>query len=248
MKSIERFSDRVSDYLQYRPSYPDQMIVDLAQRCSLTSTSVVADIGSGTGKLTELFLRNGFSVIGVEPNAEMREAAEQLFSSSDRFRSVAGSAEHTQLNAGTVDLLVAGQAFHWFDQDAAKPEFNRILKPAGRVALIWNQRQVEQAFQSDYDNMLKSYCKDYSTSNHRNVSNADIENFCKPRTIEILKYDYRQQFDLTGFLGRLYSSSYTPKVGTAERQALDPAARALFNEHATDGVLDFEYETVAYLA
>lgn len=248
MKSTERFSDRVVDYLRYRPSYPESVIDDLAALCSMTPWSVVADVGSGTGKLTELFIKGGFTVIGVEPNAEMREAAEQIFSSASGFRSVAGSAENTLLDDESVDLIVAGQAFHWFDPLAAKSEFTRVLKPKGKIALIWNQRSVEKSFQYDYDTMLREYCEEYTLSNHRNVSDADIAEFCAPRAVKILKYDYKQQFNLTGFLGRMYSASYTPAAGTDKRRILNQAAQLLFEKHARGGVLDFEYETVVYLS
>ena len=244
----KRFSDRVSDYVNYRPSYPDQIVPDLASFCHLTSHSVIADVGAGTGKLTELFINDNYSVTAIEPNREMREAAESLFSECEGFVSVPGSAEHTLLGDRTVDLIVAGQAFHWFDQVAAKTEFERILKPDGNIALIWNQRRVERPFQREYDSMLSEHCADYQLSNHRNVTTTDIELFCAPRKVHVHSYDYSQQFDMQSFLGRMTSSSYTPKSGTQAHRNLLVAANALFDRYAKNGVLAFEYETLVYLA
>jgi SAM-dependent methyltransferase len=248
MKSTERFSDRVSDYVRYRPSYPQQMVSVLAERCCLTSDSVIVDIGSGTGKLTGLLLNEGYQVIGVEPNAQMRMAAEALLSSHDQFQSVFASAEDTSLDTSTVDLIVAGQAFHWFEPVAAKHEFARILKNDGNIAFIWNQRRVEQPFQKEYDELLNRYCPEYSQSNHRHVTDADIDSFCAPRVVERLEFENHQQFDLAGFLGRMYSSSYTPGRETIERQSLDRAARRLFDNYARGGSLSFEYCTKVFLA
>lgn len=131
-----RFTGRVESYARHRPSYPWAVIELFERECGLASDSVVADVGSGTGILSTLFLENGNRVFGVEPNAEMRAAAERLLGDRSRFTSVAGTAEDTTLEAGSVDLVVAGQAFHWFDAGRARAEFARTLSPDGWVALI----------------------------------------------------------------------------------------------------------------
>src|SRR5579885_3110804 len=126
-----RFSDRVENYVRYRPHYPDGVLDVLRTETGLTPTAVVADVGSGTGISAKLFLRNGNLVLGVEPNREMREAAERLLSDYPHFTSVAGTAEATTLPDRSVDYAVAAQAFHWFDHDRARHEFARILHPGG---------------------------------------------------------------------------------------------------------------------
>src|SRR4029453_17979120 len=123
--SIQRFSSRVEDYIKYRPSYPPALLDTLVTQCRLTPTAEVADIGSGTGLLSELFLRNGNRVYGVEPNREMREAGERLLSAYPSFVSVDGRAEATMLDDASVDFVTAGQAFHWFDPPHARREFMR---------------------------------------------------------------------------------------------------------------------------
>src|SRR5215469_5965610 len=132
MDSTKRFSNRVENYTKYRPSYPkEEMLVLLSGECGLTSASVIADVGSGTGIMTRIFLENGNQVFAVEPNPEMRHAAEQVLAAYPRFVSVPATAEATTLPAETADFVVAAQAFHWFDRERVRREFVRILKPGG---------------------------------------------------------------------------------------------------------------------
>src|ERR1043165_851495 len=132
-QSVERFSSRIADYIKYRPGYPAEIVTLLKTDCGLTPDSVVADIGSGTGKLTELFLKNGNIVFGVEPNVGMRSAAKQILGNFSNFKSIDGNAESTGLETSSVDFITAGQAFHWFDPDNFKVEARRILKADGRT-------------------------------------------------------------------------------------------------------------------
>ena len=142
----------MEDYVRYRPGYPRAVLDLLREECGFAPESVVADIGSGTGILTQMLLENGNVVYGVEPNAEMRAAGESLLQRYARFRSVAGSAEATTLPDASVDFMFVGQAFHWFEPKAARAEFERVLKPRGWVAVIWNERkQDETAFLREYE-------------------------------------------------------------------------------------------------
>src|SRR4051812_45896686 len=122
-KSTQRFSSRVENYTRYRPRYPAEILAPLRTRCRLTPASVVADLGSGTGFLSELFVANGNRVFGIEPNSQMREAGERLVRSHPKFPNVAGTAESTSLPDASVDFIVAGQAFHWFNREACRKEF-----------------------------------------------------------------------------------------------------------------------------
>ena len=156
----QRFTNRVDHYVRYRPSYPRGVLDLLATECALTSASVVADVGSGTGILSELFLENGNRVLGVEPNTEMR-AAERRLGRHPQFTSVAGTAEVTTLDDRSVDFVAAGQAFHWFDPERARAEFARLLKPEGRVVLIWNPRRKDATpFLAAYERLLEVYRTD----------------------------------------------------------------------------------------
>ncbi len=140
---VNRFSNRVENYIKYRPGYPNELIETLRLECGLTTDSAIADIGSGTGILTEMLLRNGNLVYGIEPNREMREAGERLLQGYPRFQSIAARAEETTLAPASVEFVTAGQAFHWFDREKARLEFHRILKPQGWIVLVWNEMQSE---------------------------------------------------------------------------------------------------------
>ncbi len=150
-----RFSSRVDDYRKYRPSYPPQAIDFLEEKCGLSRDSVIADIGCGTGLFAKLLLERNYPVWGVEPNREMREAGEAFLTRFDPFRAIDGQAENTHLPKSSVDLVTAAQAFHWFEPVPARREFERVLKPDGYAAVLWNaRRHLSTPFLSDYEEML----------------------------------------------------------------------------------------------
>ncbi|GBF28632.1 putative methyltransferase [bacterium MnTg03] len=247
-KPTERFSDRVSNYVRYRPSYPQALVDTLMTECHLDSQSTIADVGSGTGIFSRLLLDKDCYVSGVEPNRNMREAAERQLAVYHKFSSIDGHSESTGLDESSINLITAAQSFHWFETVDTQQEFLRILKPGGYVALIWNQRKIEQPFQIEYDCMLRQYASDYSAVNHMNISPEDILDFFSPNKVAKFEFDNSQIFDLSGFLGRMQSSSYVPKTGTAEHLRLIQAAEDLFNRYQSSGTISFEYNSVFYLA
>ncbi len=246
-RPTERFFDRVSNYVKYRPSYPIEVVDTLISRCHLDNQSTVADIGSGTGIFSKLLLDNRIQVIGVEPNEEMRKAAECQLSEYKNFSSVDGQSEFTNLADSSIDLITAAQAFHWFDRFETKKEFERILKSEGNVALIWNQRKIDLPFQKEYDQALREYATDYNSVNHMNITDENIEDFFYPGKIAKFKFDNSQRFDLTGLMGRMQSSSYTPKINTTEHELLMKVVESLFKKHACNGAITFQYDTCLYL-
>ena len=242
-----RFSSRVENYVKYRPGYPAGVITTLAGECELTATSVVADIGSGTGILSAVFLKNGNRVLGVEPNREMRQAGEQLLGKYSGFTSVNGTAEATTLADSSVDFVTAGQAFHWFDRERARKEFARILKPNGWVALIWNERLTDTSpFLRAYEGLLQQYGTDYVAVDHRNVDTDAITAFFAPQPFTLRKFDNQQIFDWQGLKGPSLSSSYTPEPGHSNHQPMLDALRALFDEHQISGKVSFDYVSLLY--
>jgi SAM-dependent methyltransferase len=247
MSAFGRFSSRVESYVKYRPGYPAEIIDFLASDYGLTSDSVIADIGSGTGKLSEIFLRNGNRVMAVEPNEPMRTAAEHLLSSYPGFVSIDASAESTTLKAASVDFVTAGQAFHWFDQSKAKPEFLRILKPGGVVVIIWNERRLDaNPFLGDYERLLLKYGTDYKEVRHENTS-AEIANFFAPNDFQIRNFDNFQELDFEGLKGRLASTSYVPEPGTPAFLDMLEDLSTLFSRHAVNDKVVIEYNTGVYL-
>lgn len=241
-----RFSDRVADYVRWRPRYPQALVDTLKRDCGLKPTHTIADIGSGTGILSELFLANGNTVLGVEPNAEMRAAAESLLASHSRFRSVAASAEATGLADASVDWVTAGQAFHWFDAKRAREEFRRILKPGGQVALIWNERRDDTPFLRDYERMLDTFGTDYAEVKHRDAGHdLRIDQFLDG--MKQFRFDNAQRFDFEGLKGRLLSSSYAPQAGQPRHEPMIRELRRIFEQHAANGFVEFLYHTQLYV-
>ena len=246
--STSRFSDRVENYVKYRPSYPEAVLDCLMTHCGLTPESLIADIGSGTGISSLLFLEHHNTVYGVEPNAEMRSAAERLLGSYLDFHSINGTAEETSLPTGKFDFVVAGQAFHWFDQPRARQEFQRILKPGGWVVLVWNERRTASTpFLRAYEALLLEYATDYQDVNHTRITDDDFAHFFAPHSFSKSTFPNEQIFDLTALTGRVLSSSYCPNQGDDGYEEMLRQLEVIFAAHQTKGTVRFEYDTNVYL-
>lgn len=245
MLPTQRFSNRVENYIKYRPSYPAALIDLLRTDCQLTPASIVADIGSGTGLLSKLFLANGNTVFGVEPNAEMRAAGETLRQDYPHFMSIDATAEATTLAADSVDFVTAGQAFHWFDTRLTQPEFRRILKPHGWIVLVWNERQQDDPFQAAYEQLVRRHSPEYRAVRHQRIDEPALAAWLGPG-LRLAVLDNEQVLDLAGIKGRLLSSSYAPMAGEAGHQAMIEALEAIFQQHQQHGRVRFTYQTKVY--
>jgi SAM-dependent methyltransferase len=243
----QRFTGRVESYARYRPSYPQAVLALLKTECGLTRSSVVADVGSGTGLLSRLFLENGNRVFGVEPNEEMRAGGEGLLRDYPRFTSVDGTAEDTTLEADSVDFVTAGQALHWFDLAASRAEFARILRPGGWIMIVWNApRKGATPFLAAYESLLLTHGTDYTRLGRYGDGARIVRDFFGSNTFETRTFDNRQTFDLDGFKGRLSSASYVPGPGQPGHDAMMRDAEIIFRAHETDGEVTFEYDTRVY--
>ncbi len=243
----QRFSNRVEDYVRYRPGYPRAILDLLREQCGLAPESIVADIGSGTGLLTQLFLENGNLVYGVEPNAAMRQAGEEFLKKYAQFRSVAGSAEATTLVDGSVDFVLVGQAFHWFDPRPTRAEFERVLKPQGWVAVIWNERSKDDtAFLREYEELLRAFGTDYEKVSAKYPQDGPMKSFVGSEADGKKSFANEQEFDFAGLRGRLLSSSYSPPQGHPQHEPMLAELEKLFHTHAQDGRVRFKYLTHVY--
>jgi SAM-dependent methyltransferase len=240
----QRFSSRVTNYVKYRPSYRAAIIDLLTAKCGLTPDSIVADVGSGTGLLSELFLKAGNRVLGIEPNREMREAGEQLLKDYDRFVSMEATAEATALPDRSVDFITAGQAFHWFDRVRVGAEFGRILKPYGWIVLIWNERRIGSTpFLRSYEQLLRTYSTDYAEVDHKLIDQDVIRAAFPTLSFQFRTFGNEQRFDLEGVTGRLLSSSYAPEDGHPNHAPMLAELAAIFEECQQNGEIVFEYDT-----
>jgi SAM-dependent methyltransferase len=241
----QRFSDRVADYVRYRPSYPSALLELLRGECSLRPGHVIADIGSGTGFLSELFLKNGNRVYGIEPNEAMRRAGEEYLASYDGFSSIEGSAEATTLDYASVDFVTAGQSFHWFEPDSACREFARILKPGGWMVIAWNDRRMEEApFTRAYENILERFGIDYKELKDSYPEADRIRSFLS--TFSQRDLPNFQVLDWDSLSGRLRSSSFTPTEGHPSFAPMMDELRKLFDAYQENGLVRMDYFTRIY--
>ncbi len=244
--STERFSTKVENYLKYRPHYPPAVLDLLRLELGLTAAWTVADVGSGTGFSAELFLANGNTVYGVEPNGPMRAAGESYLANYASFVSVAGTAEATTLPDRSVDLILAGQAMHWFDLPKAHAEFQRILRGERWMALMWNSRDEGDALQQDYERVILRFGSDYLESAHTKLEDSDIEAFYGPQGCKKATFRNTQMMDLQSFTGRVLSSSYMPSPGDPNYEPMIAALGELFLKYQVDGHIAFNYHTDVY--
>lgn len=223
--------------------YPREILEVFRAEMNLTQTSVIADIGSGTGISARLFLENGNKVFGVEPNAAMRAAAEEFLKDFPRFQSVDGTAENTNLPDDSVDFVVAAQAFHWFDTDKTPVEFRRIARAGGFAALIWNERQLDSnAFLRDYEELLKKYGTDYEKVRHDNLDKEIFEKSFQA-DFSVKTFLNVQTLDFEGLKGRLLSSSYTPPETDSRFEPMIAELERLFEKYAESGKIKILYNT-----
>ncbi|MFN3729007.1 MAG: class I SAM-dependent methyltransferase [Fimbriimonadaceae bacterium] len=240
------FSDRARDYAKARPGYPAEILAELSRRTGLDSTWQVADLGAGTGLLTRLFVDAGNPVVAVEPNGAMLKVAETRFGDAPNFRAVTAPAEATTLDDRSVDLITAGQAFHWFDRDRAAPEFRRILRPGGWIALIWNDAdRVSSPFLQEYLPYLSRL--DQPTAPWKSLVNDEIlQAFIGP-TYQLFEVAHRHRLDFDGLVARLGSASYGLRPGESGFDELSRGMREIFDRHADGGTVDYPYRCRVHL-
>ena len=247
MNTLNRFSNRVDNYIKYRPDYPHEVITFLKQEGILTRESVIADIGSGTGISAELFLKEGNVVYGVEPNKEMRQAAQKLLAGYKNFCSIDGSAEITMLPTEDIDIIIAGQAFHWFDKEKCKIEFMRIQKSNGITILMWNDRRTDNTpFLRAYEDFIQLFATDYKEVNHKNMDEKIFNDFFGEANYALESFDNFQHFDFEGLKGRVLSSSYMPDENHTDFNFMMSVLKKIFNRFQENGKVTLEYDTKIY--
>jgi len=247
-RPTERFTSKAEAYAKYRPGYPTELLSELTARGALEKGHVIADIGSGTGLLSELFVRSGHIVYGIEPNPSMRGMAEKMFKGAGNFISVDGRAERTTLQSGSVDLIIVGQAFHWFEPGPTREEFERILKKGRSAAIVWNERQkASEGFLADYERLLDKHCERHGPMDRMNVGADSIAEFFSPGPTVKFSVPNWQDLDLEGTIGRLTSSSYAPNPGQPGYDEIAADLTEIFDKHQNGGNVRFRYDTDVYL-
>jgi len=236
--SRERFTATVDNYEKYRPTYPPDLIDWIVTTCEMGPTSRIADVGCGTGISTRLFAARGLDVVGIDPNEAMLDRARRA--GGGTF--VKGEAAATGLDPASIDAIVGGQAFHWFDLEPTFREFRRILKPGGWCAAFWNVRSMEPGFLGDYESTLNRHSAEYAKVGAHDDAVGRLRNHPEVHDPKLAVFPNLQRLDLEGVLGRAWSSSYIVH-GVKDRASFDADLKAAFDRHQKGGTVDFVYRT-----
>jgi SAM-dependent methyltransferase len=244
--TYSHYSRLVENYRLYRPSYPQGLVEWLKIECALLPDQIVADIGSGTGLLSELFLKNGYQVFAVEPNPEMRQAAEHDLCSYPLFHSIPATAEATTITDRSVHLVTVGNAFHWYNHDLARREFLRILIPHGWVVLIWNlERNNGSPFSTAFERFWQAYIDPSArfTPIHERKLPDYLTKFFGIDHLRQHSLDNYQVCDLNALIGLALSTLKSP--GPDDPRYLEMLAdlKAIFDRYQEDGTVTLEYDT-----
>jgi len=242
IEPTRRFSNRAELYAKYRPGYPKELVSFLRDELNLRPFHMIADVGSGTGLLSKLFLDNGNVVYAVEPNREMRQVADAKFGGNPNFHSIDATAEHTTLAEHRIDFVTVAQAFHWFAQALTRLEFKRILTLEGFVVLIYNDRKKTDGFMNSYEKLLLKYAPNYKEQTHQDISEKEINAFFGNESLGKKNFDNYHWLDLEGFIGRLMSSSFVP-LDLSLQPSVNKELEEIFERYQFNGKVRFEYIT-----
>ncbi len=240
---LTRFSSRAGDYAKYRPTYPPEAIDAVLAGLGEASGLVCADVGAGTGISARLMADRGCRVIAVEPNEAMR--IEAVPHELVEFR--AGDAERTGLAEASVDVVLAAQAYHWFEEDAALREFARVLRAGGRLAVMWNIPDERDEGGVEYRRIMLRYATEPPTSPWNNFCTPRLEGDARFSNARVVETRWGQAMDAAALMGRAMSSSYAPTGGRA-REQMESDLMHLYSRLERDGVFTLAYVTRIHLA
>lgn len=246
-QTTERFSSRVANYIKWRPDYPQALYKALLEHGVLTPEAVIADIGAGTGISAQLFAAHNHTVMAVEPNQPMREAGQAALAKQPLVSWHNGTADKTGLPSHSADAVIAAQAWHWFDTPETKTEFKRILKPAGQVVLIWNDRiTTGDGFSEVYEDALRYFAIDYDKVNHKQFGEDAFNQLWGNNKWKEITVDNVQHLTFEGLLGRVLSSSYMPDEQHPEFEFMKHVLKKIFLRYQENGTIAMRYNTRAF--
>ena len=241
------FDGYASDYTVGRPGYAPELLECMYGRYGMSRRSVIADIGSGTGKFAKHLIERGSKVYCVEPNDDMRHAAENELGSFGNFNSVEGDSENTSLDAGSVDFITTAQAFHWFDVERFRAECNRILRKNGKVFLIWNMRGETAGLNQEMFRIYTKYCPHFRGFNGGIKKDDERIAAFFGNGYEYISFDYPLYLDRERFIARSLSGSYSLKEGDKDYEEYLAEIIGVFDRYADQGIVTIANESVAYI-
>lgn len=241
------FSERATDYAVSRPDYPAALFEVLKMNCPPNKGAVVADIGAGTGQLTQGLLKSGYRVVAVEPNAEMRDASNFRLGETDGYSSISGCAESIPLESASIDLITVAQAFHWFEVERARIEFLRVLRDGGRVALIWNDRVLEDPLHAALDEVFSRFGGAKRAALVAHEDRSDVPRFFGSTQPKQFVWPHDHYLDREGLLSLVFSRSYIPGRNTPDGPVIADRVRKIFSHFADNETVKVRYRTVAII-
>lgn len=247
MDNTKLFSGKAEDYNKARPGYSNEFIEYLYNEIGFNKNSVIADIGSGTGKFSRYILDRDSKVFCVEPNEDMRKMAEKELSNYSNFISVKGEADNTTLENNSVDFITVAQAFHWFDVEKFREECRRILKSEGKVILIWNSRNINHIVNKASNEINKKYCprfKGFSSGVVKDDKRIKAFFFDRYNRIEFTNNLY---YNKENFIKRSLSSSYSLNADDKKYNEYIEEIEKLFDKYSCNGIIEIGNNTVGYI-
>jgi ubiquinone/menaquinone biosynthesis C-methylase UbiE len=246
--NTKRYAGRVDVYRRYRARYPREVFDFVREHCGLTAASVMADVGSGTGMLAEVFLENGNRVFAIEPNAEMRDVCKELEALYSGLRCIDGMAEATTLPEHSVDIVMAGRAFHWFNQEQCRPEFLRILRPGGWVMLVNLARSTgPEPLLRDFQDLRMKYGLDYAETVAQFDMDAACRKFLARAEIRSAEFPVIQKLSYEELEGQTASFSVMPQPADAAYPAMQRALRDYFTRYHSGGTVLVPMDCTIYV-
>lgn len=250
------FSGRGEDYEKYRPIHPASAIDAIFSGINSSGQQVAADIGAGTGIGARLLADRGVRVLAIEPNADMRLSA----TPHERVAFLAGTAEAIPLDNASIDLVTSFQAFHWFDFTKSLQEFRRILKPGGRLALVWSLWDQNDSVSKNYTRLIYKSSEDQERQAQPKPSVKTVikrlryqlfwRGLWLPYFVDFQRREFKfnQQLDLVGLIGLAHSQGFTPTGGTTLEKLVSELST--FHQRFCDaqGQVQLAYQTRLYLA
>jgi SAM-dependent methyltransferase len=244
--NTDKFTNKADNYVKYRPSYPKEFIDYLSNEAGVGKDSIVADMGAGTGILTKLLLDRVKSVFAVEPNLQMRQACEKYCGDCKNFTAVDGTAETTSLPDKSVDFITVAQAFHWFDRDKAGSEFRRILKPGGKVVLVWNSRISSSEFIIENDELCRWIFPNFNGFSGGTDEDTTIYDFFRDGKCDCRVFNNNRLLSLEEYIGGSLSASYAPLEGDVNYNSFIEGLVKLFKKYSSGGKLLMPNNTRSY--
>jgi ubiquinone/menaquinone biosynthesis C-methylase UbiE len=240
-KHVQRFAGKAIAYAQYRERYaPEILLPRLHAWCGLTPDWTVADVGAGTGMLSDVFLANGNHVLAVEPNDDMRQMCADLHKGTPSLEIIAGTAEATGLETSSVAMVAAGRALHWFDLDRAMVEFRRILTPEGWFAsIVFGRRESGREENERFEFLLREHTKGHASTRtsyeaYRRLGDFLVRDFHHEEITGSLELDWDALY------GMAMSISHSPRVGDESHTQFERNLRAYFDRYASNGFVTWE--------